>query len=132
MNVGSGGGGAAAAPAAGGAAAAAGGAAEEAPKEEEKEEGESNSCARWVGRERCMLVKMCADVSMCLQRRRSRMKTWASVYSTKRCSKIGLRSMRNGWNQSKLTSWLNASLALHDRSYHVRPFSYLHYQDLIV
>jgi len=76
--VGSGGG--AAAPAAGGAAAAAGGAAEEA-KEEAKEEGEFSS-EPWL--QGCFDSLTVADIL--LQRRRSRMRTWVSVSSTKLAS----------------------------------------------
>ena len=78
MNVGAGGG-AAAAPAAGGAAPAGGAAAEEAPKEEEKEEGEYKS------------LDMCQSgegILTSAQRRKSPTKTWASVYSIKRLTKL--------------------------------------------
>lgn len=82
LNVGSGGGAAAAAPAAGGAAAG-GAAAEEAPKEEAKEEGEFSPTAERVaeGFGECWLTCVCV-----LQRRRNRMRTWASVCSIKRLS----------------------------------------------
>jgi hypothetical protein len=75
-NVGSGGG-AAAAPAAGGAVAGGGDAAEEA-KEEEKEEGTlRGSRALQLRRELFELTEFP------LQRRKSRTRTWVSVFSTK-------------------------------------------------
>ena len=87
MNVGSGGG-AAAAPAAGGAAAGGAAAAEEAPKEEEKEEGEFISMPR-PGNGGAWLVLM----RLCVQRKRSRTRTWALVFSTKRVT------ARNPWTK---------------------------------
>ena len=107
MNVGSGGGGAAAAPAAGGAAAAAGGAAEEAPKEEEKEEGELNYR---VMRGKCWIFEATsANVFVCLQRKRSRMKTWASVSSIRRYATSQLRCKLSGTVKFEPGCWLNAS-----------------------
>lgn len=90
MNVGSGGG-AAAAPAAGGAAAGGAAAAEEAPKEEEKEEGEFISPPR----SDCGEVTVGAWLTqICVQRRRSQTKTWASVSSIKR---VMVRSQFKKW-----------------------------------
>ena len=79
MNVGSGGG-AAAAPAAGGAAAGGAAAAEEAPKEEEKEEGESTFAFE---NEVDKVIVGHVLTILSVQRRRSRTRTWALVFSTK-------------------------------------------------
>ena len=71
LNVGSGGGAAAAAPAAGGA----GGAAGEAPAEEKKEEKEEGTS------QKSLIFHSLMTIS--LQRRKSRTRTWASVSSTR-------------------------------------------------
>jgi large subunit ribosomal protein LP1 len=113
MNVGSGGG-AAAAPAAGGAAAGGAAAAEEAPKEEEKEEGELISILLIPMLPILVAIPSLVDgefgavgawlvlTRLCVQRRRSRTRIWALVFSTNR---VTVRSewrqkggTRPGWN----------------------------------